>query len=133
MVRLTGEGLRSVGVLPIDPIQERFLYPAPRSTFTGRGSLHWVIPGPRLAAKASGGLGGTRPGEEVRDGPHSDNCCGGNRGGVAPTAAPLRPRAGARGTPAFILSLAALFGTPPWRGPRIAPSPRCAGPRAVRP
>ena len=38
--------------------------------------------------------GGTRPGEEVRDGPHSDNRCGGNRGGVAPTAASLRPRVG---------------------------------------
>jgi hypothetical protein len=38
--------------------------------------------------------GGTRPGEEVRDGPHGDNRCGGNRGGVAPTAAPLRPLAG---------------------------------------
>jgi hypothetical protein len=38
--------------------------------------------------------GGTRPGEEVRDGPHSDNRGSGNRGGVAPTAAPLRSRAG---------------------------------------
>jgi uncharacterized protein YjbI with pentapeptide repeats len=36
--------------------------------------------------------GGTRPGEEVRDGPHNNNRCGSNRGGVAPTAAPLRPR-----------------------------------------
>jgi hypothetical protein len=38
--------------------------------------------------------GGTRPGEEVKDGSHSDNRCCGNRGGVAPTAAPLRSRAG---------------------------------------
>src|SRR5215204_3878568 len=37
--------------------------------------------------------GGTRPGEEVRDGPHNNNRCGGNRCGVAPTAAPLRPQA----------------------------------------
>src|SRR5215218_9861349 len=36
--------------------------------------------------------GGTRPGEEVRDGPHNNNRCGGNRGGVTPTAAPLRAR-----------------------------------------
>src|SRR5215217_2210066 len=38
--------------------------------------------------------GGTRPGEEVRDGPHANNrrCC--NRGGVAPTAPPLRPKTG---------------------------------------
>jgi uncharacterized protein YjbI with pentapeptide repeats len=36
--------------------------------------------------------GGTRPGVEVRDGPHNNNRCGSNRGGVAPTAAPLRPR-----------------------------------------
>jgi hypothetical protein len=38
--------------------------------------------------------GGTRPGEEVRDGPHNNNSCGGNRGGVAPTAASLKPRVG---------------------------------------
>jgi hypothetical protein len=38
--------------------------------------------------------GGTCPGEEVRDGPHNNNRGGGNRGGVAPTAAPLRPPAG---------------------------------------
>jgi hypothetical protein len=37
---------------------------------------------------------GNPSGEEVRDGPHSDNRCGGNRGGVAPTAAPLSPQAG---------------------------------------
>jgi hypothetical protein len=39
-------------------------------------------------------LGGTRLGEEVRDGPHTDNRCGGNRSGLAPTAAPLRPQVG---------------------------------------
>jgi hypothetical protein len=39
--------------------------------------------------------GGTRPGEEVRDGSHGDNRCGGNRCGITPTAAPLRPQAGA--------------------------------------
>jgi hypothetical protein len=44
MVGLAGEGLRSVGVLPIDPIQERVLYPAHRSPFTGRGSLQWSTP-----------------------------------------------------------------------------------------
>ena len=38
--------------------------------------------------------GGTRLGEEVRVGPHGDNRCGGNRCGVAPTAAPLRPQVG---------------------------------------
>jgi len=39
-------------------------------------------------------LGGARMGEEVRDGPHNNNRGGGNRGGVAPTAAPIRSRAG---------------------------------------
>ena len=37
---------------------------------------------------------GTRPGEEVRDGSHADNRGRGNRGGIAPTTAPLRLRAG---------------------------------------
>jgi hypothetical protein len=32
-----GEGLRSVGVAPTSPIQERVLYPAPRSPFIGPG------------------------------------------------------------------------------------------------
>src|SRR5829696_954141 len=51
-------------------------------------------------------LGGTRMGEEVRDGPHGDNRGSGNRGGVAPTAAPLRPQAGVlRGVPAVIMLL----------------------------
>jgi hypothetical protein len=49
--------------------------------------------------------GGTRPGEEVKDGPHSGNRGSGNRGGVARTAAPLRPQAGAlRGSDLFVLS-----------------------------
>ena len=39
-------------------------------------------------------LTGNPSGEEVRDGPHSDNRCGGNRACVAPTAAPLRSQAG---------------------------------------
>ena len=38
--------------------------------------------------------GGTHLGEEVRDRLHGDNRGGGNRGGVAPPAAPLRPLAG---------------------------------------
>jgi hypothetical protein len=38
--------------------------------------------------------GGTRLGEEVRDGPHNNNRCGGNRCGVASTAAPLSARVG---------------------------------------
>ena len=39
MVRLAGEGLRSVGADGELPIQERVLYPAPRSPFTGRGPV----------------------------------------------------------------------------------------------
>ena len=38
--------------------------------------------------------GGTRLGEEVRDGPYGDNRGSGNRCGVAPTATPLRSQAG---------------------------------------
>ena len=38
--------------------------------------------------------GRTRMGEEVRDGPYCDNRGGGDRGGVAPTAVPLRSQAG---------------------------------------
>jgi hypothetical protein len=63
--------------------------------------------------------GGTRLGEEVRDGPHNNYRCGGNRGGVAPTTAPLRPRAGVRRTPAFILPLAVLYSHPLGRGLRF--------------
>src|SRR5215203_2449361 len=50
-----------------------------------------VLRGASLSVTMPGG--GTRPGEEVRDGPHNNNRCGGNRCGVAPTAAPLRPQA----------------------------------------
>ena len=39
--------------------------------------------------------GGTRPGEEVKDGSHADNRGRGNRGDIALAAAPLRVRAGA--------------------------------------
>jgi hypothetical protein len=56
--------------------------------------------------------GGTRPGEEVSDGPHSDNRCGGNRGGVAPTAAPLRSRAGILRGSGFYTVLGRAFLTP---------------------
>jgi len=48
MVRLAGEGLRSVGVERPPLIQERLLYPAPRSPFTGRGRVEHANPGPRL-------------------------------------------------------------------------------------
>ena len=51
---VAGEGLRSVGADGELPIQERVLYPAPRSPFTGRGGVEHANPGPRLAAKASG-------------------------------------------------------------------------------
>jgi hypothetical protein len=92
MVGFAGEGLRSVGANGELPIQERVLYPAPRSPFTGRGGVEHANPGPRLRVcgfSVTMPGGGTCPGEEVRDGSH-----GGNRGGVAPTAAPLRPPAG---------------------------------------
>src|SRR5215203_7015843 len=60
------------------------LAPALRFASSLRGCGLWVtIPD-----------GGTRPGEEVRDDPHSDNRCGGNRCGVAPTADPRSPRPG---------------------------------------
>jgi hypothetical protein len=49
-----------------------------------------VLRGSSLSVTMPGG--GTRPGEEVRDGPHGDNRGGGNRGGVAHTAASLRAR-----------------------------------------
>jgi hypothetical protein len=62
--------------------------------------------------------GGTRPGEEVRDGSHSDNRCCGNRFGVAPTAAPLRSRAGIlRGSGLYTVLGRAFCTHPPWRGP----------------
>jgi hypothetical protein len=97
MVWLAGEGLRSDGANGELPIQERVLYPAPRSPFTGRGGVEHANPGPRLRVCGPSVTmpgGGTCPGEEVRDGPHNNNRGGGNRGGVAPTAAPLRPPAG---------------------------------------
>jgi hypothetical protein len=94
---VAGDGLRSVEEEAPLLIQERLLYPAPRSPFTGRGGVEHANPGPPprvcgLSVTMPGG--GTCPGEEVRDGSHGDNRCGGNRGGVAPTAAPLRPPAG---------------------------------------
>src|ERR671913_1758563 len=58
---VAGEGLRSVGADGELPIQERVLYPAPRSPFTGRGGVEHANPGPRLTAKASGGPTGTTP------------------------------------------------------------------------
>jgi hypothetical protein len=114
---VAGEGLRSVGaaspsksVCSILPIARRW---RAGEVFSGstpaRGS-------PLLSSAALGGPilqrglcfapslrdsglwvtmpgGGTRLGEEVRDGPHRDNRGGGNRGGVAHTAASLRPQA----------------------------------------
>jgi hypothetical protein len=64
--------------------------------------------------------GGTRPGEEVRDGPHNNNRCGGNLCGVAPTAAPLKPRVGPG------LSGLGLYNAPGragWSHPAARPSP----------
>ena len=73
-----------------------YLAPVLRFASSLRGSGLWVtIPD-----------GGTRPGEEVRDDPHSDNRGGSNRCGVAPTAAPLRSQAGPGlliGAPALLL------------------------------
>src|SRR5215207_7868549 len=56
--------------------------------------------------------GGTRPGEEVRDGPHNNNRGGGNRCGVAPTAAPLRPPAGTLRGSGLYTGLGRAFRTP---------------------
>jgi hypothetical protein len=71
--------------------------------------------------------GGTRLGEEVRDGPYGDNRRGGNRSGVAPAAAPLRSQAGlynALGR-AFLDSLlgGAAFALP--RPDALSPPPLC--------
>ena len=52
--------------------------------------------------------GGTRPGEEVRDGSHSDNRGGCDRGGVAPTAVTLRSQTGALRGSGFILSILSI-------------------------
>jgi hypothetical protein len=78
-------------------------------------------------------FGGNRPGEEVRDGPHSDNRSGGNRSGIAPTAAPLRPQAG-------VLRDSGLYTDPGRallslleRGFRFAPLKRCVASSMVRP
>jgi hypothetical protein len=71
--------------------------------------------------------GGTRLGEEVKDGPHGDNRGGGNRFGVAPTAAPLRSRAGIlRGSGLYTVLGRAFCTHPPWRGLRLEPSLRVA-------
>ena len=51
---VASEGLRSVGADGELPIQERVLYPAPRSPFTGRGLVERINPGPRLAATVLG-------------------------------------------------------------------------------
>src|SRR5215207_4708001 len=76
--------------------------------------------------------GGTCPGEEVRDGPHNNNRCGGNRGGVARTAAPLRPPAGTLRGSGLYTGLGRAFRTPLGAALRFAPSKRCAGASVVR-
>src|ERR671913_1865368 len=62
---VAGEGLRSVGADGELPIQERLLYPAPRSTFTGRGGVEHANPGPRLRGgcdvQRRGSRGESRP------------------------------------------------------------------------
>ena len=72
--------------------------------------------------------GGTRPGEEVRDDPHSDNRSGSNRCGVAPTAAPLRSQDGSElsGTGLYTAHVVGRVVLPPLlgqRGLRFGPSP----------
>jgi hypothetical protein len=54
---VASEGLRSVGADGELPIQERVLYPARRSPFTGRGGVECVNPAPRtnLARGVEGG------------------------------------------------------------------------------
>jgi hypothetical protein len=64
---------------------------------------------------------GTRPREEVRDGPHSDNRGGGNCGGVAPTAAPLRSRTGALRGSGLYNAPRPRFVDPSRRGLRFTP------------
>jgi hypothetical protein len=76
--------------------------------------------------------GGTRPREEVRDGPHNNNRCGGNRGGVAPTAAPLRSRAGAFGLRPLYCCWSRWY--PPYGATvRFASLGRCVESPVVRP
>src|SRR5919107_2160048 len=117
MVGVAGEGLRSVGaasssksVCSILPIARHL---RAGDVFSGSTPARGT---PLLSSAALGGpilqrgrslcssptglrsfryhaWRGTRQGEEVRDGPHGDNRGGGNRGGVAPTAAPLRSQA----------------------------------------
>jgi hypothetical protein len=84
--------------------------------------------------------GGTRQGEEVRDGPHGDN-----RGGVAPTAAPLRPRVGPGLSGSGLYSalgqavLTPLLAWPLLSYPtssvavRFTPLKRCSGASVMRP
>src|SRR5215217_8284692 len=72
--------------------------------------------------------GGTRPGEEVRDDPHSDNRSGSKRCGVAPTAAPLRSQDGSElsGTGLYTAHVVGRVVLPPLlgqRGLRFGPSP----------
>jgi hypothetical protein len=73
--------------------------------------------------------------EEVRDGPHGDNRCGSNRGGVACTAAPLRPRSEPEHSGFGLYNAPSRAGSPhrTWRGLRIAHLKRCAGSSVVRP
>src|SRR5215211_4947929 len=75
--------------------------------------------------KPSGGGG------EGRD-PHSDNRSGGNRSGIAPTAAPLRPEAGAPERPGLYTDLRRALLSLLERGFRFTPLLRCARPRVVR-
>jgi hypothetical protein len=142
MVRLASEGLRSVGaaspsksVCSILPLARRWRAgeifsgstPARGSPLLSSAALGGPIlqRGLRFAPSLrDSGLsvtmpgGGTRLGEEVKDGPHGDNRGGGNRFGVAPTAAPLRSRAGIlRGSGLYTVLGRAFCTHPPWRGP----------------
>ena len=68
---------------------------------------------------------GNLSGEEVRDGSHGDSRCGGNRCGIAPTAAPLRPPAGTlRGSGLYTVRGRAFRGTLPGARPSLWP-PQC--------
>jgi hypothetical protein len=72
----------------------------------------------------------------VRDGPHRDNRGGGNRGGVAHTAASLRPQArpGLSGSGLYnacIVGRVVLPALVRQRGLRFAPPLRCVGPRVI--
>jgi hypothetical protein len=52
---VAGEGLRSVGADGELPIQERVLYPAPRSPFTGRGVFSGPTPARASLLKPAAG------------------------------------------------------------------------------